>query len=222
MAFIAIVWEGRTGRVEQLCRVHILEGLGWGLATALLLGPVFFTLLRAALAHGFKGGALVALGIFTSDVLALLICAIGARAVLGEAVNGQVLALVGGVVLLALCLVYLLKKPRTGTAQSALRKRDALGLFTSGFLVNFVNPFVFAVWAGLVLHATNAYGHAGDRAGFFIAALTAILLSDLLKAWLAPRLARLLSENVMKWVYRAIAVVLLLSSVRLFWIAGSG
>ncbi|MBK7556303.1 MAG: LysE family transporter [Flavobacteriales bacterium] len=202
--------------------MHILEGLGWGLATALLLGPVFFTLLRAALAHGFKGGALVALGIFSSDVLALSICAIGARAVLGEAVNGQVLALVGGVVLLALCLVYLLKKPRTGTAQSALRKRDALGLFTSGFLVNFVNPFVFAVWTGLVLHATNAYGHAGDRAGFFIAALTAILLSDLLKAWLAPRLARLLSEKVMKWVYRAIAVVLLLSSVRLFWIAGSG
>ncbi|MBK6777953.1 MAG: LysE family transporter [Flavobacteriales bacterium] len=60
-----------------------------GLATALLLGPVFFTLLRAALAHGFKGGALVALGIFSSDVLALSICAIGARAVLGEAVNGR-------------------------------------------------------------------------------------------------------------------------------------
>jgi threonine/homoserine/homoserine lactone efflux protein len=222
MAFIAIVREDRTGRAHQICHVHILEGLGWGLATALLLGPVFFTLLRAALEHGFKGGALVALGIFTSDVLALLICVIGARAVLGDAVNGQVLALVGGVVLLALGLVYLLKKPRTGTPTSALRKRDALGLFTSGFLVNFVNPFVFAVWTGLVLHATNAYGHARDRAGFFIAALLAILLSDLLKAWLAPRLARLLSEQVMKWVYRAIAVVLLLSSVRLFWIAGTG
>lgn len=59
--------------------MHILAGLGLGLATALLLGPVFFTLLRAALAHGFLGGAWVAAGIIVSDVVALLLCASGAR-----------------------------------------------------------------------------------------------------------------------------------------------
>lgn len=202
--------------------MHILEGLGWGLATALLLGPVFFTLLRAAVEHGFKGGALVAMGIIASDVLALLICSTGARAVFGGAVDERSLALIGGTLLLVLGLFYLLKGPRNAPPNANLRKRDALGLFTSGFLVNFVNPFVFAVWAGLVLHATSAYGDASDRTWFFLAVLMGILLSDLLKAWLAPRLARLLSERVMKWIYRAIAAVLILSSARLFWVAGPG
>lgn len=211
-----------NGCFVQLCRVHILEGLGWGLATALLLGPVFFTLLRAALDHGFKGGVLVAVGIIASDILALFICATGARAVFGGVVDGQALALVGGILLFVLGLLYALRKPRNGVPKPALRKRDALGLFTSGFLVNFVNPFVFAIWTGLALHGTNAYDHPSDRAGFFTAVLIGIFLCDLLKAWLAPRLARLLSEHVMRWVYRGIAFVLILSSARLFWVAWSG
>lgn len=76
------------------------------------------------------------------------------------------LALLGGLLLFALGVVYVLRPPRTGPAQDALRKRDALGLFTSGFLVNLVNPFVLAVWTGLFLHATHAYGEGGERAGF--------------------------------------------------------
>lgn len=202
--------------------MHLLEGLGWGLATAVLLGPVFFTLLRASLERGFRGGALVAMGIISSDLAALLICSSGARALFGGAVSQQALALVGGFLLFALGLMYLLKKPRTGPVGDVLRKRDALGLFTSGFLVNFVNPFVFAIWAGLVLHATNAYVEAHDRTGFFVAVLVGILASDLLKAWSAPRLARLLSVKVMRWMHRGIALLLLLSSVRLLWAAGVG
>lgn len=206
----------------HLCRMPFLEGLAWGLATALLLGPVFFTLLRAALDHGFRGGAVVAAGIIASDVAALLICASGARAMSGAPMNEQALALAGGALLFALGLVYLLKRPHTGPPKNTMRKRDALGLFTSGFLVNFVNPFVFAVWTGLVLHATNAYSEADDRAVFYGAVLMGILASDLLKAWFAPRLARLLSVKVLMWVHRCVAVLLLLSSIRLLWVAGEG
>ncbi len=197
--------------------MHLLEGLAWGLATAVLLGPVFFTLLRAALDHGFRGGALVAAGIITSDVAALLICVFGTRTVFAGSVSEQALALVGGALLFALGLLYLLKRPSTGPAKDVLRKRDALGLFTSGFLVNFVNPFVFAVWTGLVLRADQACTTASDRAGFFLSVLVGILASDLLKAWFAPRLARSLSARVMQWVHRGIAVVLLFGSARLFW-----
>ncbi|MBK9515082.1 MAG: LysE family transporter [Flavobacteriales bacterium] len=199
--------------------MHILAGLGWGLATALLLGPVFFTLLRAALAHGFLGGAWVAAGIIVSDVVALLLCASGARMLVGNPMSTQVLALLGGLLLFALGVVYVLRPPRTGPAQDALRKRDALGLFTSGFLVNLVNPFVLAVWTGLFLHATHAYGEGGERAGFLIAVLVGILVSDLTKAALAQRLKRLMVDPVWRWVHRAVGLALVLSSARLFWMA---
>lgn len=199
-----------------------LEGLGWGLATAVLLGPVFFTLLRASLEHGFRGGALVAAGIIVSDVIALLICLSGVSLVFHGTVGGPWVALAAGLLLIGLGLVYLLKQPRGAAVAAVMRKRDALGLFTSGFLVNFVNPFVFAVWAGLVLHATNAYGASGDRMTFLIAVLIGILASDLLKAWLAPRLARLLSGQVLRWVHRGIGLVLVLSGARVLWLAAAG
>jgi threonine/homoserine/homoserine lactone efflux protein len=194
------------------------EGLSWGLATALLLGPVFFTLLRAALDHGFRGGALVAAGIIVSDVLVLVLCLSGARLVGVGFIDEQRIAFAGGILLLCMGLVYLFKKSQVAVRPHGFRKRDALGLFTSGFLVNFVNPFVFAVWAGLVLHATNRHGAGGERAAFFLAVLVGILASDLLKAWLAPRLARLLSGDLLMWIRRAIGLLLLLSSARLLWL----
>lgn len=208
-----------NGRQVQICRMPFLEGLAWGLATALLLGPVFFTLLRASLEHGFRGGALVAVGIILSDILAMLICASGAHALLGRPINEQGLALIGAVLLLAFGSIYLIKRPREGMSSGPMRKRDALGLVTSGFLVNFVNPFVFAVWAGLVLHGTTAYGVGNGRWLFFVAVLLGIFSSDLMKAWLAPRLARFLSNKVIMVVQRTIGAVLVLSSARLFWMA---
>ena len=198
-----------------------LEGLAWGLATALLLGPVFFTLLRAALDHGFRGGALVAAGIVLSDVLVMVLCLSGASLVDHGAIGERWMALAGGLLLLAMGLHYLLKRPQAAAPVRGLRKRDALGLITSGFLVNFVNPFVFAVWAGLVLHATNAFGEGRSRAEFLLAVLAGILTSDLLKAWMAPRLARLLSSEVLKWIHRAIGVLLLFSSARSLWLAAA-
>jgi threonine/homoserine/homoserine lactone efflux protein len=196
-----------------------LEGLAWGLATALLLGPVFFTLLRASLEHGFRGGALVAGGIILSDALVMLLCVSGARLVSHGLIGEPWMALMGSALLLGMGLYYLMKRPQGTAPVRGLRKRDALGLITSGFLVNFVNPFVFAVWAGLVLHATSAFGEGLYRAEFLIATLLSILASDLLKAWLAPRLARLLSPKVLMGVHRAIGVLLLLSSARLLWLA---
>ena len=51
----------------------ILEGLGYGVVTAFLIGPVFFTLLRAAMDYGFWGGVSVAVGIIASDILVAVI-----------------------------------------------------------------------------------------------------------------------------------------------------
>jgi threonine/homoserine/homoserine lactone efflux protein len=199
--------------------MHVLEGFGLGLATAILLGPVFFTLLKASLEYGFSGGAWAAAGIMVSDVLVLLICSSGARLTPERAIGDQNLAFAAGILLMVLGLVYLLKRSRTAPVPTAIRKRDALGLLTKGFLVNFLNPFVFAVWAGLVLYANQTYSTANDRTGFFTALLFGVLASDLLKAWSAPRLAPLLSAKVMTWVHRGIAFLLLLSSARSFWIA---
>lgn len=200
-----------------LCRMVFLEGLGIGLATAVLIGPVFFTLLRAALQHGFRGGALVAFGIIVSDVVAAGLCLSGVTMVLKEPMSGRWFALLAAFLLAGTGVMYLLKTPRDEGEGAPLRRRDAAGLFVNGFLVNFVNPFVFAVWAAIVLRGTRGYGEGGARLLFLFAVLSGIFVSDLAKAWLAPRLKPLLAGRMLKRLYRLIGVALLVFGLRVLW-----
>ncbi len=199
-----------------LCRVHFLEGFGLGLATALLIGPVFFTLLRASLEHGFRGGALVALGIIASDMAALLLCLTGATVVLQEPVSDRWLALLAGMLLFWMGVIHLIRQPGIQAVPGNMGRRHAAGLIASGFLINFVNPFVFAVWAGFVLHATSMHGDGNSRLLYLLAVLLGIFLSDLAKAWLAPRLRPLLTATVLKHVDRWIAAIMLACGLWMF------
>lgn len=191
-----------------------LEGLGYGLATVLLIGPVFFTLLRGALDHGAKGGAAVALGIIASDMVIVVICLSGSVLVKGHWSTGPWMALLAGLILLALGVRYI-SLPAVGLERRARAFRGtAVSLFTAGFLVNFVNPFVFAVWIAAVLHATQAHGV--ERIVFLTGMFVGILTTDLAKAWMAPRLRQVLTPIALKRTYLVIGLVMVGFSIRVF------
>jgi len=192
------------------------EGFGFGLATAFLIGPVFFTLLKASLDHGARGGVLVALGIIASDILVLIICRTGSVALFHEHVNEGSIAMAAAVVLVVLGVWYL-KKPGSHSEQaSRLGKTNAIGLIASGFLVNFINPFVFVIWIGFSLRATTLEAEGQDPWVFLVAILIGIFVTDLLKALFAPKLKMLLSPQWLKRLYRVIGVAMLVFSIRLF------
>ena len=192
------------------------EGLGSGLATAFLIGPVFFTLLKASLDHGARGGAFVATGIIVSDILVLVICRTGANSLLKLHIGEGFLAVMAGIILLGLGVWYIIKPHPGPEAERRLGRAGTLGLFSTGFLVNFVNPFVFMVWTGFTLHAATVHGHNNDGVVFLGAILLGIYITDLIKAWYAPKLKQWLSPGNMKALYRVIGIVMLVFSVRVF------
>ena len=51
-----------TGYTEPL-----FSGIGFGLLLAIMLGPVFFTILQTSLHEGFKAGLFLAFGVLLSD-----------------------------------------------------------------------------------------------------------------------------------------------------------
>ncbi|HQW04722.1 MAG: LysE family transporter [Flavobacteriales bacterium] len=198
----------------------LVEGLAIGLATTVLVGPVFFTLLRASLDHGQRGGFAVALGIIASDIMVVAICSAGLSASVQRTFSGPWMALAAGVLLLVLGVSYLLKRPTNPYGREPLGRRGMLGLFTSGFAVNFVNPFVFAIWIGVSMRATSGYGHQGW--GLLGGALAGILISDLAKAHFAPRLRSLLTLSTLRKLYLLIGIALLVFSIRMFLHASNG
>lgn len=194
----------------------LLEGILYGLATTLLIGPVFFTLLKASLDHGVRGGFAVALGIIASDMLIVLICLTGLVRLVQQWMDGPWMALVAAVILVFLGVAYLFKRSSEQSDQVRFGGRNAIALFVSGFLVNFVNPFVFVIWIGFTWHATATHGSGTGTWAFLAGVLLGIFFTDILKATLAPRLRSILSSQGLRRVYIAIGVILLLFSVRLF------
>jgi len=47
----------------------VFNGVIYGLVLAVLVGPVFFTLIQTSIERGFKSGVYVAIGISLSDAL---------------------------------------------------------------------------------------------------------------------------------------------------------
>ena len=196
-----------------------LEGLGYGLAMVLFIGPVFFTLLRASLTYGRGGGVAVATGIIVSDILAATICMTGAIKLLNREVEDEWIAVAAGCILLLLGVKYILRPSVDMTKDNRLKTRGVAGLFVSGFMVNFINPFVFVVWLAISIHATNRFKSEGDQWLFLSAVLIGLFSTALLKAVMAERLRRLLAPNVLKWVFISFGIIMIGFSIRAFLFA---
>lgn len=195
------------------------EGFLVGLGMVIFLGPVFFTLLKSSLQHGFWAGLSVATGIMLSDVIALLLCYYGAASFFENPENQVWLALAGSIILLILGLGYLIKKKATKDSIGSIQAQDYPAYVTKGFLVNFINPFVFVVWIGLVGMGQTKFGAGQGFWVFGAGIIGGIYFQDITKVVFAHRISRFIRPDILSKAYRIIGVVLIVFAVRLLWYA---
>lgn len=191
------------------------EGFLIGLGMVIFLGPVFFTLLKSSLQHGLMAGLSVAMGILISDVAALMLCYYGAASFFENPDNQVWLALGGSVVLVGLGLRYVLKRQPLNEQIGSIQAQDYPAFLVKGFLVNFVNPFVFVVWIGLVGLGKTKFGPGTDFWMFNAGILTGIFTQDATKAIFAHRISQFIRPEILTKAYRVIGVLLLVFAVRL-------
>lgn len=194
-----------------------LKGFGTGLAMIVFLGPVFFTLLKTTLNNGLKGGMLVAAGIIASDIICVFLCSFGAIPFFKNPDNQLWLGIAGFVILCGLGLKYLFKPAVYSENNHNIPSGNAATFFAKGFVVNFVNPFVFLVWIGVIGFARMKYGLTWELAVFLFAVLLAIFTTDILKVVFAHRIKSLLKPEYLRNTYRVIGIVLIIFGVRMLW-----
>ena len=119
-----------------------LEGYLVGLGLILLIGPVFFTLLQSTLQYDYKSGLAVALGIFVSDVICVLLCSLGVAPLLEQSHNQLIFSCLGAIMLFGFGLTFLLKPVLDFKTTLKLKATDYVSFFAKGFLVNFVNQVI--------------------------------------------------------------------------------
>lgn len=200
------------------------EGVTMGLLLSIMVGPVFFTLIQNSIEHGFKYASFLALGIFISDFLYVLITYFGISILSGFPDFEWYLAISGGLVLIGFGISSFFKKikdrPTTGGIPiPRAKKRTA---FIKGFGINGINPFVLLFWisiAGLVA-IKDDYSRF-DIGVYYLGILGTVLLIDLLKAFIAKQLQIFITPRVMVLLNKVVGVALILFSFRLFWYAFS-
>ena len=203
----------------------IIKGLLLGLILSISLGPVIFAIIKQSLTNGRKAGYIFVAGVSSSDVILIFIANVFTSLFLLVLDHKAIIAMAGAGFLLMLGLYTLLFKKiqlETEDADSdkIFRKRDYLGIYASGFLINTLNPSVFLFWfawtAAIGTSAAETNNPIGYKLIVFGTCLGFLLLSDLLKVALASKLRPSLTEKNLIWVNRISAIIILVFSAVLF------
>jgi threonine/homoserine/homoserine lactone efflux protein len=198
-----------------------LHGFLIGLSFVIFLGPVFFYLLKSSLEKGFWAGLFVALGIVIGDLICIIICSFGAIPFFKNTDNQFWLGVVGSTLLIGMGLKFLIrpdaKKAKDQQLPKKMSKATYLAYFSQGFLINFVNPFVFVVWIGIIGYAETEYGFSTSMFVFLAAALIGIFSTDMTKVYFAQKIKRFLTPIFLKRLYQFFGIALIVFGIRIIF-----
>lgn len=201
--------------------MEIIKGIEFGLVLALLVGPVFFTILQASVERGFWTGVRVAIGVSLSDGLYVLVCFFGLSAAVIRPGVAFYMGIIGGMILLVFGAYYLFVKSRgnslTGSRLGTVR--SPLMYVLKGFLINTMSPFVPIFWIGAASVATIDLAYTGTTSFwlFFLGVLGTILATDIAKAYLAGRLQSWITPRSLMIMNIAVGAAMVFYGIRLIY-----
>ena len=186
----------------------LISGISFGLLLAVMLGPVFFTLLQTSLHEGFKAGVHLAVGVLISDATMIGICVFFASQLNLLDQYRITMGWIGGILMIGFGLFNFFRKVVVKEVDDN-KKTVHAKFMLKGFLLNIINPAVLLFWLGIVsVMSVKEEYTPSHHLMFFGSLLSTVFLTDLLKSYVAHRIKNLLKPNVMLWINRVIGTVL--------------
>ncbi len=203
----------------------VIKGIISGVVLALLIGPVFFTIVQTSIERGFWSGIFVALGVSLSDSFYIALSYLGIYQFFDQGNFREYLAYFGGGFLLLLGAYYLLVKSRK-LAQPDPEKvhtRSPVRLILKGFIINGLSPMVLIFWLGTVGIATTELGYdtPGKIIPYFATIVLTVFATDVIKAKLADRLRLVLTPVFIRTMNIVLGIVFVIFGGRLILVADS-
>lgn len=207
----------------------IIKGLLLGLILSISIGPVIFAIIKQSLTNGKRSGYAFVAGVSSSDLVLLFICNVFTSLFNLVLNHKSTIALAGAGFLLLMGLYTLffkkLKLENMGNdgQQKATSIKDLIGAYFSGFLMNTLNPSVFLFWFAWTAAINNSAGDTPNPLQYkllvFGTCLGFVLLSDLVKVFLAGKLRPRLTEKSLVWINRISGIIILIFSAALLYSA---
>lgn len=190
----------------------LIEGAILGSTLAVLLGPALFALVQTSIHRGFRSGVLLAVGIFFSDITLVFLCFIGALQIISSGQNRLIFGIIAGSILIIYGVVTFVRHVQLGKANGNGNGSPKPAWYTfilKGYFLNVANPYVWLFWMTVTVGVTSDYGDNTRSAIFFFSgALFMVLLTDVLKAFVAKKIKGILKESIIKKMNQVVGVLL--------------
>lgn len=193
----------------------ILQGLILGAVLAIQPGPSMFTLIHTSSKKGFKSGFALAVGIFFSDVICVLLAYLGIAQLFDNPKYKILIGLIGGTLLIIFGLFSIFHKKKEKEEKGVVIKAVNIPLFiTKGFFLNLLNPsviFLWILWVGAV--SANKEFTRIHISLFFITTLSIVFITDVLKAYFANKISKHLSHKILRRISILLGTILLITGL---------
>ncbi len=196
----------------------IWEGLLMGVALSLMLGTVFFALLRNSIQYGHKTGVYIASGVIVCDILFIALGLLSHGFALFLKTYQTSVSIVGGIILIIMG-IFMIVKAHPKMVEGKLiseKSKSKWYYFFHGFLLNLVNPVNFFSWLTISTMLTVRFNYTiTDKLYFFAASLVSIFFVELLIAFGASKIKRLITPQVLKRINQVSGLIFIGIGVKL-------
>jgi len=199
----------------------ILKGVAFGAVLAMIIGPVFFSLVQTSVESGFISGIFMSVGISLSDLTYVILSYLGVTQLAQNDNFSFYPALLGGLILITFGVISFLKGRYRGNINKIKNNnKNIFKLIIKGFLINGINPFALIFWIGAMSLATVEYGYSGSQLRiFFVVVLVTVFTTDVTKSYLSNKLRKIINYRFVKVMNNIVGVVLITFGIRLIYLA---
>lgn len=183
-----------------------IKGLAISLLLIFSMGPVFFVVIKQSVNHGRRGGFSFVLGVWISDII-WIILSNGFSEAVKTLLNFKIpIGIAGSLFLIGMGIYFtFLKKvsPRRVAEEVELagdeitpqgKRTNYFAIFTSGFLINTLNPAVISFWVIMAASLASSYS-LKERILIFCTCLGVNMLADIGKVLGAGSIGKTLSDR---------------------------
>lgn len=194
----------------------ILLGIGAGIISSFLTGPVFFAMIKTSIEKGFKAGFSLAIGVIISDVVLIALVLFGSQFIDYKADFDKYVGLIGGIFLLAVGIYYLVSKISIHYKTDTLQKVSKSGYLIKGFFMCILTPSTLMFWiivSGIISVKLN--NMLNEKLVCFFIAMATQLSIDAAKSYYSSKLRYKIKEDALRKLNKIAGVVIIFFA---FWL----
>jgi threonine/homoserine/homoserine lactone efflux protein len=195
-----------------------IYGILTGIALCLTFGTVFFSLVQNSVDNGYYSGIKIAFGVFVCDMIFVFFAIFGTTLLPNISGFQQWMAGAGIIFLLALGLTNIIKG-QPNIAYPKTKFGNFVYYFTTGFLLNGLNPVNFISWVTIASYIrTNLHFGFNEVLIFFAASLVSVFLVECAIAFYAHRLKRIFTPKVVTIFNKVTGAVFILIACQIAYV----